>query len=36
VDLANETAVRLYAAHGFATRWEDVALGRTLRGQPRS
>ncbi|MBW3657004.1 MAG: GNAT family N-acetyltransferase [Actinobacteria bacterium] len=35
VDLANEQAVRLYAAHGFQTRWEDVALGRTLRGTPR-
>lgn len=35
VDLANEQAVRLYAAHGFRTRWEDVALGRTLRGTPR-
>lgn len=35
VDLANEKAVRLYAAHGFETRWEDVALARTLRGAPR-
>lgn len=35
VDLANEKAVRLYAGHGFQTRWEDVALGRTLRGTPR-
>lgn len=34
VDLANEQAVRLYAAHGFRTRWEDVALGRTLGGTP--
>ena len=32
VDLANEPAVRLYAAQGFATRWEDLALYRTLRG----
>jgi mycothiol synthase len=32
VDLANERAVRLYTSHGFATRWEDVALGRTLFG----
>ncbi len=31
VDLANERAVRLYASQGFRTRWEDVALGRTLR-----
>lgn len=36
VDLSNEKAVRLYAAQGFATRWEDVALGRTLRGTPRT
>jgi mycothiol synthase len=33
VDLANERAVRLYASQGFATRWEDVALTRTLRGR---
>jgi mycothiol synthase len=32
VDLANERAVRLYISQGFATRWEDVAFGRTLRG----
>lgn len=34
VDLANEKAVRLYTGHGFQTRWEDVALGRTLGGTP--
>jgi mycothiol synthase len=33
VDLANERAVRLYTSQGFATRWEDVALARTLRGR---
>jgi mycothiol synthase len=33
VDLANERAVRLYASQGFTTRWEDVALTRTLRGR---
>jgi mycothiol synthase len=33
VDLANERAVRLYTSAGFATRWEDVALVRTLRGR---
>lgn len=27
VDASNERAVRLYEGHGFATRWEDVALG---------
>ena len=27
VDLANDRAVRLYTAHGFATAWTDVALG---------
>jgi mycothiol synthase len=32
VDLANERAVRLYTSQGFTTRWEDVALRRTLRG----
>ncbi len=32
VDLANEPAVRLYTSRGFVTRWEDVALRRTLRG----
>lgn len=32
VDLANERGVRLYTSQGFVTRWEDVALGRTLRG----
>jgi mycothiol synthase len=32
VDLANDRAVRLYASQGFTTRWEDVALTRTLRG----
>jgi mycothiol synthase len=32
VDRANERAVRLYTSQGFSTRWEDVALGRTLRG----
>lgn len=32
VDLANDRAVRLYASQGFATRWEDIALTRTLRG----
>jgi ribosomal protein S18 acetylase RimI-like enzyme len=32
VDLSNERAVRLYASHGFHTRWEDVALTRSLRG----
>lgn len=30
VDLANERAVRLYTSEGFTTRWEDVALFRTL------
>jgi mycothiol synthase len=33
VDLANERAARLYTSEGFATRWEDVALGRELRGR---
>ena len=28
VDLANERAVRLYAAHGFRLQWEDVAFSR--------
>jgi mycothiol synthase len=36
VDLANERAVRLYTSQGFSTRWEDVALGRTLRGGGRT
>lgn len=36
VDLANERAVRLYTSQGFHTRWEDVAVGRTLRGSARS
>jgi mycothiol synthase len=35
VDLANERAVRLYTSQGFVTRWEDVALARTLRGSSR-
>lgn len=35
VDLANERAVRLYVSQGFHTRWEDIALSRTLRGRPR-
>jgi mycothiol synthase len=35
VDLANERGVRLYTSQGFSTRWEDVALGRTLRGTVR-
>lgn len=35
VDLANERAVRLYSSQGFHTRWEDIALGRTLRGTRR-
>lgn len=30
VDHANERGLRLYGAHGFETRWEDVALGRSL------
>ena len=30
VDLSNERALRLYVSHGFSTRWEDLALGRTL------
>jgi mycothiol synthase len=30
VDLANERAVRLYGTFGFALRWEDVLLRRTL------
>lgn len=30
VDLANQRAVRLYTSAGFTTRWEDVALSRTL------
>ncbi|MFP4636454.1 MAG: GNAT family N-acetyltransferase, partial [Nitriliruptoraceae bacterium] len=34
VDLANQRAVRLYRAQGFATRWVDVAL--ELGGQPAS
>jgi mycothiol synthase len=34
VDLANDRAVRLYTAQGFTTRWEDVALTRTLRSRP--
>jgi mycothiol synthase len=29
VDLANERALRLYVAHGFTLRWEDVLLRRT-------
>jgi mycothiol synthase len=33
VDLANDRAGRLYASQGFVTRWEDVALARTLRGR---
>ena len=33
VDLANEPAVRLYTSAGFTTRWEDIALVRTLRGR---
>jgi mycothiol synthase len=33
VDLANDRAVRLYTSQGFATRWEDVALARALRGR---
>jgi mycothiol synthase len=33
VDLANDRAVRLYTSQGFATRWEDVALARSLRGR---
>jgi mycothiol synthase len=35
VDRANERAVRLYTSQGLTTRWEDVALGRTLRGTTR-
>ncbi|WP_052664539.1 GNAT family N-acetyltransferase [Nitriliruptor alkaliphilus] len=35
VDRANERAVRLYTSQGLTTRWEDVALGRTLRGSAR-
>lgn len=34
VDRSNERAVRLYTDHGFTTRWDDVALARTLRGRP--
>jgi mycothiol synthase len=30
VDRANDRAVRLYTSQGMTTRWEDVALGRTL------
>ncbi len=30
VDRANERAVRLYTSLGFVTRWDDVALARTL------
>lgn len=30
VDLSNERALRLYVSHGFTTRWEDLALARTL------
>lgn len=30
VDRANEPALRLYRSRGFTTRWEDVALARTL------
>lgn len=33
VDRANERAVRLYTSQGMTTRWEDVALGRSLAGQ---
>ncbi|MEX1177550.1 MAG: GNAT family N-acetyltransferase [Nitriliruptor sp.] len=32
VDRANDRAVRLYERQGFTTRWEDVALRRTLGG----
>ncbi|MBW3620965.1 MAG: GNAT family N-acetyltransferase [Actinobacteria bacterium] len=32
VDLDNDRAVRLYTAHGFRTRWEDVSLVRDLSG----
>lgn len=32
VDRANDRAVRLYTSQGMTTRWEDVALGRTLDG----
>jgi mycothiol synthase len=35
VDLANERAVRLYTSQGFVTRWEDIALARTLRSGGR-
>jgi mycothiol synthase len=35
VDRANDRAVRLYTSQGMTTRWEDVALGRTLGG-PRA
>lgn len=35
VDLSNERAVRLYTSHGFRTRWEDLALSRSLRRPPR-
>lgn len=30
VDAANQRAVRLYEAQGFVTRWEDVAVTRSL------
>lgn len=36
VDRANERAVRLYTSQGFTTRWEDVALARTLPGPART
>jgi mycothiol synthase len=32
VDLDNERAVRLYASQGFATRWQDLGLTKTLVG----
>jgi mycothiol synthase len=31
VDRANQRAVQLYTSQGMTTRWDDVALGRTLR-----
>ncbi len=35
VDLANESAVRLYTTAGFTTRWEDIAFVRHTRAVSR-
>jgi mycothiol synthase len=34
VDLANDRAVGLYTEQGFLTRWEDVALARSIAAAP--